>query len=81
LNSTLNFQKNGILNFHIWSKIVEKKFGQFGQNLTKRGQKLEKVSQPRGLSFHSNKYDFLKLDLICKNRSEPDFLIWPPIFL
>ncbi len=38
------------------------KFGQFGQNLRKSGQKLEKVSQPRGLSFQSNKYDFLKLE-------------------
>ena len=37
-----------------------KKFGQFGQNLAKSGQKLEKVPQPRGLRFHSNKYDFLK---------------------
>jgi hypothetical protein len=41
---------------------VGKKFGQFGQNLAKSGQKLEKVSQPRGLRFHSNKYDFLKLE-------------------
>jgi hypothetical protein len=36
------------------------KTGQFGQNLAKSGQKLEKVPQPRGLRFHSNKYDFLK---------------------
>ena len=28
----------------------------------KNGQSLEKVSQPRGLRFHSNKYDFLKLE-------------------
>ncbi len=38
-----------------------KKFGQFGQNLGKSGQKLKTVSQPRGLFFHSNKYDFPKL--------------------
>jgi hypothetical protein len=49
-----------VLNVHIWLKIVEKKFGQFGQNLAKSGQSLEKVSQPRGLRFHSNKNDFLK---------------------
>jgi hypothetical protein len=41
---------------------VGKKFGQFGQNLAKSGQLLEKVSQPSGLRFHSNKYDFLKLE-------------------
>jgi hypothetical protein len=58
----LNFQTNGIINVLIWSKIVGKKFGQFGQNLAKSGQKPEKVSQPRGLRFHSNKYDFLKLE-------------------
>jgi hypothetical protein len=39
---------------------VGKKFGQFGQNLVKSGQKLEKVSQPRVLPFYSNKYDFLE---------------------
>ena len=39
-----------------------KKFGQFGQNLAKSGQLLEKVSQPSGLRFHLNKYDFLKLE-------------------
>ncbi len=34
---------------------------------------LEKVSQPRDLRFHSNKYYFLKLELKVpsKNRSEP----------
>ena len=37
-----------------------KKIGQFGQNLAKSGQSLEKVSKPRVLRFHSNKYDFLK---------------------
>ena len=58
-----------------------KKFGQFGQNLAKSGQTLEKDSQPRGLRFYTNKYDFLKLESICNNRSEPDFLFWPPIFL
>ena len=51
-----------MLNVHFWSKIVGKKIGQFGQNLAKSGQSLEKVSQPRGLRFHSNKYDFLKLE-------------------
>jgi hypothetical protein len=55
-------EKNGILNVHIWLKKVGKKIGQFGQNLAKSGQSLEKVSQPRGLRFHSNKYDFLKLE-------------------
>ena len=44
------------------AKKSGKKFGQFGQNLAKSGQSLEKVSQPRGLRFHSNKYDFLKLE-------------------
>ena len=39
-----------------------KKFGHFGQNLAKSGQSLEKVSQPRGLSLYSSKYDFLKLE-------------------
>jgi hypothetical protein len=39
-----------------------KKFGQFEQNLAKSGQSLENVSQPRGLRFYSNKYDFLKLE-------------------
>jgi hypothetical protein len=39
-----------------------KKFGQFGQNSPKSGRSLEKVSHPRGLRFHSNKYDFLKLE-------------------
>jgi hypothetical protein len=33
-------------------KNIGKKIGQFGQNLAKSGQKLEKVSQPRGLRFH-----------------------------
>ncbi len=42
----------------IWS--IWAKFGQFGRNLPKSGQSLEKVSQPRVLRFHSNKYDFLK---------------------
>ena len=39
-----------------------KKIGQFGQNLSKSGHTPEKVSQPRGLRLHSNKYDFLKLE-------------------
>jgi hypothetical protein len=39
-----------------------KKFGPFGQTLAKSGQTLEKDSQPSGLRFHSNKYDFLKLE-------------------
>ena len=60
MNSALNLEYNGILNAHIGPKIVGKNFGQFGQNLAKSGQSLEKVSQPRGLRFHSNKYDFLK---------------------
>jgi hypothetical protein len=30
-----------------------------GKILAKSGQSLEKVSQPRGLLFHPNKYDFL----------------------
>jgi hypothetical protein len=42
------------------AKKSGKKIGQFGQNWTKSGQSLEKVSQPRGLRLHSNKYDFLK---------------------
>jgi hypothetical protein len=44
----------------MWLKILGTKFGQFGLNLAKYGQSLEKVSQPRGLRFHSNKFDFLK---------------------
>ena len=59
---SINLDQNSALNVHIWSKKVGKKFGQFGQNLAKSGQSLEKVSQPRGLRFHSNKYDFLKLE-------------------
>jgi hypothetical protein len=43
-------KKSGGKNWSIWAK--------FG----KSGQSLEKVSQPRGLRFHSNKYDFLKLE-------------------
>ena len=43
----------------IFGKKSGKKFGQFGQNLVKNGQSLEKISQLRGLRFHSNKYDFL----------------------
>ncbi len=39
-----------------------KNIGLLGQNLAKSGQRLEKVSQPRGLRFHWNKYDFLKLE-------------------
>ena len=39
-----------------------KKCGQVGLNLAKSGQSLEKVSQPSGLRFHLNKYDFLKLE-------------------
>ena len=39
-----------------------KNFGQFGQKSPKSGQSLEKHSQPRGLRFHSNKYDFQKLE-------------------
>ncbi len=42
-------EKNGILNAHIGPRIVGKNFGQFGLNLAKSGQSLEKVSQPRGL--------------------------------
>jgi hypothetical protein len=39
------------------------KFGQkLWENLAKSGQSLEKVSQSRDLRFHSNKYDFLKLE-------------------
>ena len=44
----------------IFGQKSGKKIGQFGKNLGKSDQKLEKVSQPRGFSFHSNKYDFLK---------------------
>jgi hypothetical protein len=40
--------------------VEGKIFGQFGQNLSKSGQSLEKVSQPRGLHVNSNKFDFLK---------------------
>ena len=43
----------------IFGQIVGKKFGQFGQNLAKSGHSLEEVSQPRGLHYHFNKYDFL----------------------
>jgi hypothetical protein len=43
-------------------KISGEKIGQFGQNLAKSGQSLEKVSQPSGLRFHLNKYDFPKLE-------------------
>jgi hypothetical protein len=51
------------LNVHIWPKIVGKKIGQFGQNLAKKWSYARKsFSQPRGLRFHSNKYDFLKLE-------------------
>jgi hypothetical protein len=39
----------------IFSQNNGKKFGQFGQNLAKRGQSLEKVSQPKDLRFNSNK--------------------------
>jgi hypothetical protein len=44
------------------ARISGKKFGQFGLNLAKNAQSLEKASQPRGLRFYSNKYDFLKLE-------------------
>ena len=37
-----------------------KKIGQFGKIWEKSGQTLEKFSQPWGLRFHSNEYDFLK---------------------
>ena len=37
-----------------------KKIGQFGKIWEKSGQTLEKFSQPWGLNFHSNEYDFLK---------------------
>ena len=60
--SALNLEWNDVLNIAIRSFFCSKKFGQFGQNLAKSGQSLEKVSQPRGLRFHSNKYDFLKLE-------------------
>jgi hypothetical protein len=40
--------------------VEGKIFGQFGQNLSKSDQSLEKVSQPRGLHVNSNKFDFLK---------------------
>jgi hypothetical protein len=43
LNSALNHKQNGILNVHIWPKIVVKEFGQVGQNMSKSGQTLEKV--------------------------------------
>jgi hypothetical protein len=39
------------INIHICVKIVRKKFGQFGQNLAKSGQTLEKDSQPSGFTF------------------------------
>ena len=39
-----------------------KKIGQFGKIWEKSGQTLEKVSQPSGLRFHLNKYDFPKLE-------------------
>jgi hypothetical protein len=59
---SIKFGKNSVLNVHIWSKIVEIKLGDLGKIWQKSGQSLEKVSQPRGLRFHSNKYDFLKLE-------------------
>jgi hypothetical protein len=43
-NSALNLEQNGVLNVHIWSKIVGGKVGQYGQNLAKSGQSLEIVS-------------------------------------
>jgi hypothetical protein len=68
LNSVKRFRfsvKFGI-KWHIECPYLAKnsgeKNGQFGQNLALSGQSLEKVPQPRGLSFHSNKYDFLKLE-------------------
>jgi hypothetical protein len=44
-----------ILSQNLWGKK-----GQFGQNSIKSGQILQKDSQPRGLRFNSNEYDFLK---------------------
>jgi hypothetical protein len=57
-----NLKQNKVFNIANWSFFGGVKIGQFGLNLAKSGQKLEKVSQPRGLRFHSNKYDFLKLE-------------------
>ena len=62
LNAAQNFQQDNIFKVNIWTKFMGKEFGQFGKNSPKSGQSLEKVSQPRGLRFHSNKYDFLKLE-------------------
>jgi hypothetical protein len=53
-----NLKQNKVFNIANWSFFGGEKIGQFGQNLAKNGQKLEKVSQPRGLRFHSNKFDF-----------------------
>ena len=51
-----------VLDIAIWLFFCRKIFGQFRQNLAKSGQKLEKLSQHRGLRFHTNQYDFLKLE-------------------
>jgi hypothetical protein len=58
----LNLEYNEVFIIAIRSFFGGIKIDQFGQNLAKCGQKLEKVSQPRGLRFHSNKYDFEKLE-------------------
>ena len=51
LNSAKDFvlklEGDDLLNTAIWSFLRSKKIGQFGQNLAKSGQTLEKVSQPR----------------------------------
>jgi hypothetical protein len=62
LNLALNLEYNGVLNVHIWPKIMGKKFGQFGQNWVKSGQTLENFSQPRDSNIFSNKNVFLKLE-------------------
>jgi hypothetical protein len=58
----------------IWLEITEGKFGHFGQNWAKSSTTLEKKNHGQGVYFfHQVKIVFLKLELTCNDRSEPDF--------
>jgi hypothetical protein len=56
----------------LWEKIFV--------NLVKSGQKLEKVSQRRGLRFNSNKYGFSKNRMNFQRSIGVRFFFWAPIF-
>ncbi len=69
----LNLELNEVFNIANRSFLVEKKLVNLGKIWQKVVKKLEKVSQSRGLRFHSNKYDSLKPEKFATIARNPIF--------